>query len=219
MSRNKYPEETRQLILEVSARLFLTKGYEKTSLQDIINELGGLTKGAIYHHFKSKEDILISVLDNMTIGNQKHMLDIVNDDELTGKQKLEKMFSNSIKNPLQEEVFSVTPNLLDNPTFLSYYIKMITREVVPEYIVPVVKEGVEDGSIQAEYPEELADALLFMCDVWMNPLIFEMSDDALVRRAVTLNTFVKPFGIELFDEDMIRALQKYRKISSDKGDK
>ncbi|MGM9535118.1 MAG: TetR/AcrR family transcriptional regulator [Intestinibacter sp.] len=219
MSRNKYPEETRQLILEVSARLFLTKGYEKTSLQDIINELGGLTKGAIYHHFKSKEDILISVLENMTMGNQSHMLDIVNDKGLTGKQKLEKMFSNSIKNPLQEEVFSVTPNLLDNPTFLSYYIKMITREVVPEYIVPVVKKGVEDGSIQAEYPEELADALLFMCDVWMNPLIFEMSDEALLRRAVTLNTFVKPFGIELFDEDMIRALQKYRKISADKDDK
>ena len=44
MSRNKYPEETRQLILDVSTRLFLTKGYEKTSLQDIINELGGLLK-------------------------------------------------------------------------------------------------------------------------------------------------------------------------------
>ena len=219
MSRNKYPEETRQLILDVSTRLFLTKGYEKTSLQDIINELGGLTKGAIYHHFKSKEDILISVLENMTLGNQKHMLEIVNDEGLNGKQKLEKMFSNSMKNPMQEDVFSVTPNLLDNPTFLSYYIKMITKEVVPKYVVPIVTEGVEDGSIQAEYPEELADALLFMCDVWMNPLIFEMSDEALVRRAVTLNTFFKPFGIELFDEDMISALQKHRKISADRSSK
>lgn len=215
MSRNKYPEETRQLILDVSTKLFLTKGYEKTSLQDIINELGGLTKGAIYHHFKSKEDILISVLDNMTKGNQAHMLGIRNDKTLTGKQKLEKMFSDSIKNPMQEDVFSVSPNLLDNPTFLSYYIKMITNEIIPEYIVPVVKEGVEDGSIQAEYPEELADAILFMCDIWMNPLIFKMSNDVLMRRAVTLNTFLKPFGIELFDDETIKALQKYRKISED----
>lgn len=47
MARNKYPEETYELILDVSTRLFFEKGYEKTSLQDIINELGGLTKGAI----------------------------------------------------------------------------------------------------------------------------------------------------------------------------
>lgn len=47
MARNKYPEETYELILDVSTRLFFEKGYEKTSLQDIINELGGLTKGEI----------------------------------------------------------------------------------------------------------------------------------------------------------------------------
>ena len=38
--------------------LFFEKGYDNTSIQDIIDGLGGLTKGAVYHHFKSKEDIL-----------------------------------------------------------------------------------------------------------------------------------------------------------------
>lgn len=50
MSRNKYPEETVNLILDVSQRLFIEKGYDNTTIQDIIDELGGLTKGAIYHH-------------------------------------------------------------------------------------------------------------------------------------------------------------------------
>ena len=54
MSRNKYPEETVNLILDVSQRLFIEKGYDNTTIQDIIDELGGLTKGAIYHHFSSK---------------------------------------------------------------------------------------------------------------------------------------------------------------------
>ena len=58
MARNKHPEETVEKILAVSAKLFMEKGYEHTTLQDIIDNLGGLTKGAIYHHFKSKEDIL-----------------------------------------------------------------------------------------------------------------------------------------------------------------
>lgn len=44
MSRNKYPEETVNLILDVSQRLFIEKGYDNTTIQDIIDELGGLTR-------------------------------------------------------------------------------------------------------------------------------------------------------------------------------
>ena len=54
MARNKHPEETVNLILETATRLFMKKGYEHTSIQDIIDNLGGLSKGAIYHHFKSR---------------------------------------------------------------------------------------------------------------------------------------------------------------------
>ena len=46
MPRNKYPEETVRLILDVATRLFAEKGYDRTSLQDIINETK-LSKGAI----------------------------------------------------------------------------------------------------------------------------------------------------------------------------
>ena len=51
MARNKYPEQTVEKILEVSLKLFSEKGYEKTTMQDIVNALG-MSKGAIYHHFK-----------------------------------------------------------------------------------------------------------------------------------------------------------------------
>ena len=60
MARNKYPEQTVKLILDVSTRLFVEKGYEQTSLQDIINETK-LSKGAIYHHFSSKEEIFEAI--------------------------------------------------------------------------------------------------------------------------------------------------------------
>ena len=52
MARNKCPEETVQLILDTAARLFMEKGYDGTSLQDILEETH-LSKGAIYHHFNS----------------------------------------------------------------------------------------------------------------------------------------------------------------------
>ena len=47
MPRNKHPEETVDRILNVALALFLEKGYEATTIQDIIDHLGGLSKGAI----------------------------------------------------------------------------------------------------------------------------------------------------------------------------
>ena len=69
MSRNKYPEVTVEKILDAAERLFLERGYEHTTIQDIVDELGGLTKGAVYHHFKSKEEILDAVSDRMFFRN------------------------------------------------------------------------------------------------------------------------------------------------------
>ena len=60
MSRNKYPEETLKLIFDAATRLFTEKGFEKTSLQDIMNQTQ-ISKGAISHHVTSKEEIVIKI--------------------------------------------------------------------------------------------------------------------------------------------------------------
>ena len=69
MARNKYPEITEEKILDVAMRLFLEKGYDNTTIQDIVDGLGGLTKGAIYHHFKSKEEIIEALGDKLFFDN------------------------------------------------------------------------------------------------------------------------------------------------------
>ena len=50
-------------------RLFLEKGYDQTTIQDIVDGLKGMTKGAVYHHFKSKEEIMSAVGDRMFFEN------------------------------------------------------------------------------------------------------------------------------------------------------
>ena len=87
MARNKYPEVTVEKILEAAQRLFLEKGYDNTTIQDIVNELGGLSKGAVYHHFKSKEEIMDAVGDRMFIAN-KPFETVRKRSDLNGLQKL-----------------------------------------------------------------------------------------------------------------------------------
>lgn len=56
MGRSKNSEQTPEMIIDTSTRLFIEKGYEQTSIQDILDALQ-LSKGGLYHHFKSKEEI------------------------------------------------------------------------------------------------------------------------------------------------------------------
>lgn len=213
MARNKYPEETHQLILDVSTKLFWEKGYEQTSLQDILDGMGGLTKGAIYHHFRSKEEILIAVVERMSRDNTVSMMKIRDDGRLTGKEKLEKMFSESLKNPKQKDMFTVAPNLMENPKLLTYYLKVVAYSIVPEYIVPVIRQGVEDGSIQTEYPEELADLIMTLADVWVNPVIYSMTDVQMANRIMLINDLLKPLGIQLIDNEMIAYMKECRNVA------
>ncbi|MGW2178580.1 TetR/AcrR family transcriptional regulator [Streptomyces sp. NPDC001732] len=55
---------TRQRIQDVALQLFAEQGYEKTSLREISERLD-VTKAALYYHFKTKEDILISIFEDL----------------------------------------------------------------------------------------------------------------------------------------------------------
>jgi AcrR family transcriptional regulator len=55
-------ERTRQQILETAQRLFAELGYDATSLQMIADEMG-LTKAAVYYHFRAKNDILHAAME------------------------------------------------------------------------------------------------------------------------------------------------------------
>ncbi|MBP0936024.1 TetR/AcrR family transcriptional regulator [Streptomyces goshikiensis] len=69
MSSSSGPQQrrgdTRQRIQDVALELFAEQGYEKTSLREIAERLE-VTKAALYYHFKTKEDIIISLFDDLT---------------------------------------------------------------------------------------------------------------------------------------------------------
>ena len=77
MARNKYPEITEKRILDAALKLFMEKGYEQTTIQDIVNELGDLSKGAVYHHFKSKEDIVDAVTTRVSMESNPFDLSLI----------------------------------------------------------------------------------------------------------------------------------------------
>lgn len=208
MARNKHPEETVHLILDVAFRLFMEKGYEHTSIQDIINHLGGLSKGAIYHHFRSKEDILIAVTDRMTAESNQMLAAIRDRQDLSGEEKLKTIFKESIARSVQDDIFTVAPDFHNNPKLLFSLLHDTIEEVVPNYILPIIQQGISDGSIKTDYPKQLAELILLAANIWMNPMVFDSSEEDSYCKFMILSQMLQGFGLDIIDTEILERLQE-----------
>lgn len=139
MARNKYPEVTVEKILDVSQRLFLEKSYDNTTIQDIVNELGGLTKGAIYHHFKSKEEIMDALTHKMFLNNNP--FDAVKKrKDLNGLEKMKMAMLLNQSDHERIELSQQAVPILKNPRILAGIIES-NREVLSPFWFELFKEG------------------------------------------------------------------------------
>ena len=216
MARNKHPEETMEKILAVSAQLFLEKGYEHTTLQDIIDNLGGLTKGAIYHHFKGKEEILLAIADRMGEQTEAWMREIRDDPGLTGAEKLRRMFRASLGNSDQTDLFALAPNMLKNPKLMAILLESMMGDVLPNYMEPVLREAVADGSVQTDCPEELGELLLLLANVWLNPMIYPATPEKTRRRMALFDRMLRSMGLNLLDEELLDQWERYCRLSQER---
>ena len=212
MARNKHPEETVNFILDVAFRLFMEKGYEYTSIQDIIDQLGGLSKGAIYHHFKSKEDILVAVTDRMTAESNQMLADIRDRTDLCGREKLRTIFKSSINRPVQNDIFTVAPDFHNNPRLLFSLLHDTIEEAAPNYILPIIEQGIADGSIETDYPKQLAELILLAANVWMNPMILDSTVEESCRKFMIFGQMLRGFGLDIVDDEMLARLRELTSI-------
>ncbi|MEG0972889.1 MAG: TetR/AcrR family transcriptional regulator [Lachnospiraceae bacterium] len=209
MSRNKYPEETVKLILEESLKLFIEKGYESTSIQDIINHLGGLSKGAIYHHFKSKEDIFEAVCHKIGEENIVYYDKMRDDPTKNGFEKLKEMIRSAYTNPSNDAVFAMQDKITSDPKFLMNQIHESYELVAPRYIEPIIREGMADGSIQTDYPKELAGVLITLLNIWINPMIEQSTTLQMQQKLNFFRVLLGGIGIDLMDEEIMEQYMKY----------
>ena len=213
MARNKCPDETVRKILDTAERLFIEMGYDRTSLQEIIDETG-LSKGAIYHHFASKEDIFYAVCDRIGQRNAEVLSQVRDAPGLNGLEKLRAMFKTSLQPERQAKMFCMMPYLMDNARFLATEMRSIFTEVVPCFVEPIIRQGMADGSIRTEHPKELAEAMIILADGWINPIVQPTTPEEIRARCAVYNQLFCGFGIDgLIDQEIVDALLSYAEMA------
>lgn len=203
MARNKYPEVTVERILDVSQWLFLEKGYENTTIQDIVDELGGLTKGAVYHHFKSKEEIMDAVGDRMFFSNNPFEA-VRGRTDLNGLQKLQEAVRLNQSDQERVRLTAQSIPIAKSPRLLQEMI-VSNRKVLTPYFLELIEEGNRDGSMHTDYPREIAELLPLLTSLWLLPSVFPASREQMKRKFLFLGEMLEKMGVPLMD-DSIRAL-------------
>ncbi len=205
MARNKYPEITVEKILEVSQRLFLTKGYDNTTIQDIVDELGGLTRGAIYHHFKSKEEIMDALTNKMF--REKNPFDTVkNQKDLNGLQKMKMAMSLNQSDKERVNLSLQAMPILKNPRILAGIIES-NRQVLSPFWLVLLTEGIKDGSIHTDYARELSE-LIPLFDLWLTPSIYPATSEEIFHKFLFIKDLFDKMGLPLIDDEIMETVKK-----------
>jgi len=147
----------RDKILDAAYELFASKGYDKTSVAEII-KLAGASKGGFYHHFTSKEEILETITFGY-IEQVKKMYDEVLNNSLKIEDKFIESFYqlNSMKLE-QVKDWDKIKNLYafkDNHVLLRKMGEAFEKETM-RYYQQLIQRGVDEGRFFTDYPQEHA---------------------------------------------------------------
>jgi AcrR family transcriptional regulator len=144
-SRRRDPETKREAVLQTAAQLFLEKSYARTSLNDVADRLN-ITKPALYHYFRNKEEILLECY-RLGTGLIQEILNEIAAHCGTGLEKVE-AFVYSYANVLTKDFGRCVMRLdqgdlsPDALTEVRAYKRKIDRR-----LRSFIQEGIEDGSI------------------------------------------------------------------------
>lgn len=217
MARNKHPEVTVEKILDVAQQLFLEKGYDNTTIQDIVDKLGGLTKGAVYHHFKSKEDIICALSDKL-FSDCNPFIEVKKREDLNGLQKMREVMRLNQSNINGTEINLQVLPLLKNPRIFTELIEANRRDLSPRWL-ELIEEGIADGSIQTEYAKEIAELIPLLGDVWLYPAVYPATESEIFHKFCFLKEMLEKMGVPVIDDEMTDILKKQIQKISDISNK
>jgi AcrR family transcriptional regulator len=149
-------------IADAAQALFYQQGFSKTSVNLIIEKVG-ISKGTFYHYFKSKEDLLDSIMQDFTKQILEKLEPVVNDKNLNAIEKLNKVYI--ISGMYKVENFQLMSTLLkifldDSNLLLRNKMKLESIEKTIPIFTQILKQGKSEGVFDIELPKETAEMIL-----------------------------------------------------------
>ncbi len=184
----KKATQRREEIVEASCQLFLTKGYDKTTMSDVMTSLN-VAKGTIYHYFKSKEELLDAVIESIVLADKIEKLALVKSCRGKTMDRLKPLI---LSNKKGEEQKGFAENLHQSAN-AGMHVRLLARMITVQAPIyaELIKQGCEEGIFTTKHPLECAEFILVGYRLLTDIGIYPWTEEQLKRRALALPGLVE----------------------------
>ena len=194
-------------ILATASQLFVQKGYEKTSMQDIA-QTAGISKGAIYHHFQSKDEIILKVMQHRKVEEIAQTLQAT--EQLSGKEQLQALVKANLESQTIHAMDSVMDEY-DKDAGFGLAILQDNLKISASIIASIIKKGMADGSFQTQFPDEGAEVFLLLLNFWLVGQFSEKSFEKQADRLCFIRFMLESIGIDILSDELMEQTLTYLK--------
>lgn len=184
----KKPEERRCEIIKAARFLFQTRDYESTTIQNVIDYLK-IAKGTVYYYFKSKEELLEAVINDIIDENLEQMRQALDGSNGNAMEKLALLMAAGDMSDSQGQILE---ELHSSGNFCMHarLLAVTLQKQAPLY-AQIVQQGCEEGLFQTETPLETAEFILAAVQFLTDEGIYAWSPEELSRRARALPSLIE----------------------------
>jgi AcrR family transcriptional regulator len=150
-------KKTEEKILKAALSLFVRKGYNGTSV-DEITRMAELTKGALYGHFSSKAQLVLRLIKDFKSNIVQEIIAATERENLSAVEKLHKITSLKAQFALQNQSLCILPTLLTHELNEHEIFKTALKEVYLEYranIAKIIEQGQREGAFEKDLDPDL----------------------------------------------------------------
>jgi AcrR family transcriptional regulator len=185
----KEPEIRKKEILEVALNLFFEKGYEETSVSDIVKSVG-VAQGTFYYYYNSKSEVLDAIIESYIQMANASAQKIIIDNNLNSLEKMERLLSEEFCLSDKHSDFVMKLHMIKNQQIHQIFlVKLIEKYVT--YFSYVVEEGNKEGFFDVENPLETVEILMVGFHFILDPGIIPWNENEYLRRIRAAGSIVE----------------------------
>lgn len=179
----KEPAQRRGEILDAAEQLFITKGYAKTTIIDILNAVG-IAKGTLYYYYSSKEDILDAVIDRIVEQDVLRAKEIAKRTDLIATEKIFAIIT--AQQPKDGDVKHQITQQFHESGNAEMHQKSIVASVLglTPILTEVVEQGISEKLFETDYPKETIEVILTSSSFLFDDGVFKWTPDEMQEKAI-----------------------------------
>lgn len=184
MRISKNPEERKNEILDAAELLFGTKGYSKTTVNEILENIG-IAKGTFYYHFNSKEEVLDAIVMRFITDGVEAAKLIAADLNLKAPDKLLQIIMGQKPDESRKKQMIEQLHQVNNAEMHQKSLVETILQLTP-VITSVIEQGIAEGIFYTPYPKETVEFLLVSSQFLLDEGIFQWKPEELMQKAIAL---------------------------------